>query len=340
MIELSKANFTKLEMKKILYILIPLITVIGLGTIFLSNHDPESSISDRKTPLVSSMTRSVEVPEEVSFADEKLKLDRYDLYERYDREINSFTYFHSTTLLLIKRANRYFPIIEPILKKNGVPDDFKYLAVIESSLNPRAYSPAKAAGLWQFMTGTAKIYGLETSAEVDERYSVEKSTEAACKYLKDAYRKYGNWSNTALSYNAGMGRISGELDKQLADDGLDLWVVEETSRYYFRMLAIKNIFENPYKYGFILTQNQLYKPIDFKEVKVSESIADLAAFAKNNNISYAQLKDFNSWLRDRKLTITPKNPTTYTILIPTKESLYYNKDEKIKVHDKRWISEQ
>lgn len=326
-------------MKKVLYIVLPIIVIISLGIVFMSNHDPENSISDRKTPLVSSMTRSVEVPEEVTFAGEKLTLDRYDLHERYDREINSFTYFHSTTLLLIKRANRYFPIIEPILKENGIPDDFKYLAVIESSLNTRAYSPAKAAGLWQFLVSTGKMYGLEVSAEVDERYSVEKSTVAACKYLKDAYKKYGSWSNTALSYNAGMGRITGEIDKQSVEDGVDLWLVEETSRYYFRMMAIKNIFENPHKYGFILSSKQLYKPIDFKKVEVSESIDDLAVFAKNNDVTYAQLKDFNSWLRDRKLTINPKKPTTYTILIPKKESLYYHRNEKVKVHDKRWVSE-
>lgn len=326
-------------MKKAIYILIPLITIVALGGIFLSNHNSEDSVSDRKTPLVSSMTRSLEIPDEVSFAGETITLDRYDLYERYDREINSFTYFHSTTLLLIKRANRYFPIIEPILKENGIPDDFKYLAVIESSLNTRAYSPAKAAGLWQFLVGTAKMYGLEVGAEVDERYSVEKSTEAACKYLKSAYKKYGSWSSTALSYNAGMGRISGELEKQMVDDSLDLWVVDETSRYYFRMLAIKSIFENPHKYGFILSADQLYKPIDFERVEVSESIADLAEFAKNKGVTYAQLKDFNSWLRDRKLTIRVKNPTTYTILVPKKESLYYDKDRKVKVHNKRWVSE-
>lgn len=305
----------------------------------MSNQKSDGSPTDRKNPYVASMTLSLHVPDEVHFAGENIKLDRYDLYERYDREINTFTYLHASTLLLIKKANRYFPIIEPILKENGVPDDFKYLAVIESSLNPRAYSPSKAAGLWQFMTGTAKGYGLEMTTEVDERYSIEKSTEAACKYLKSAYKKYGNWANTAMSYNAGMGRISGEIDKQLVEDGLDLWVVEETSRYYFRMLAIKNVFENPYRYGFVITPDQLYKPIEFTEIKVSESISDLAEFAKNNGATYAQLKDFNPWLRDRKLTINAKSPTEYTILIPQKESLYYRNGEKIKVHDKRWVTE-
>lgn len=326
-------------MKKVIYIVTPTLLICLLGVFFLSNHNSETSVADRKTPLVSSMTRSVEVPDEVEFAGEKTKLDRYDLFERYDREINGFTYLHSSTLLLIKRANRIFPIIEPILKKNGIPDDFKYLAVIESSLHPRAFSSAKAAGIWQFMPTTAKSYGLEVSDEVDERYNIEKATEAACKYLSEAYRKYGSWSSTAMSYNAGMGRISGELNKQLAEDSVDLWLVEETSRYYFRMLAVKSVFENPYKYGFIISANQLYKPIEFKRVNVSESITDLAQFAKNNGVTYAQLKDFNSWLRDRKLTITSKRPASYTILIPTTESLYYKTGEKIHVHDRRWITE-
>lgn len=305
--------------------------------VFSSNKKVKNEEKISAQSQVLSLTTAVTIPEEVSFAGETTKLDRYDLFERYDREINSFTYFHSSTLMLIKKANRYFPIIEPILAKNNVPDDFKYLAVIESMLNPRAISPAKAAGLWQFMPATGKQYGLEVSTEVDERFSVEKSTEAACKYLKSAYNTYGSWSSVALSYNAGSGRISGELDKQYAEDSLDLWLVDETSRYYFRMVAIKAIFEQPSTYGFILTEDQLYKPIEFKEVTVSDTIADLAQFAKDNGITYAQLKDFNSWLRDRKLTINPRKPQTYTILIPTQESLYYKKGESIKVHNPNWI---
>lgn len=322
-------------MRKYLFYILPLFLVCILGVVLISNEGKQEVVE--KSPLVLAMVKSVEIPDEVEFAGEKLKLDRYDLHERYDREINSFTYLHSTTMLLIKKANRYFPIIEPILKKNGIPDDFKYLAVIESNLNHRAVSPAGAAGLWQFMKRTAPSYGMEISADVDERYSIEKSTEGACRYFKEAYAKYGNWFDVALSYNAGQGGISNELDKQQADDSLGLWLVEETSRYYFRMLAIKQIFENPFKYGFVLDANQLYKPMEFKKVEVSDSIADLANFAKQQGISYAQLKDFNTWLRTRKLTIQAKNSKTYTILIPTQESLYYKKGDKIKVHDKNWI---
>lgn len=325
-------------MKKYILLSLSVFCAVFLGFFLLSNS--ESKLEEVKNPRVLSMTASVDVPEEIEFAGETTKLDRYDLYERYDREINSFTYFHSTTMLLIKRANRYFPIIVPILQKNGIPEDFKYLAVIESSLNPRAISSAKAVGIWQFMPATGKQYGLEIRDEVDERYHIEKSTEAACKYFKSAYAKYGNWKDVALSYNGGMGRITGELEKQLVYSGLDLWLVEETSRYYFRMAAIKQVFENPYKYGFVLKADQLYKPIQFKEVAVSESINDLTSFAKRNGVTYAQLKDFNSWLRDRKLTITAKNPKTYTILIPVQESLYYKKGERREVYDRRWVSEQ
>ncbi len=321
-------------MKKIIMYIIPIAVVCALSFLFISNLSNEQAESQR--PDVLSMTKSVKVPNSVIFAGEKLDLDRYDLRERFDREINGFTYLHSSTLLLIKKANRYFPIIEPILKANGVPDDFKYLAVIESNLNHRAVSSAKAAGLWQFMPKTAPNYGLEVSPEVDERYSIEKSTEAACRYLKEAYQKYGNWTSVALSYNAGQGRISGELDKQQVEEGVDLWLVDETSRYYFRMLAIKQVFQNPYKYGFVLTAEDLYKPIEFKKVTVTATVSDLAAFAKEQGITYAQLKDFNSWLRDRQLTISAKSQRSYTLLIPTQESLYYSK-EKTKVHNKAWI---
>lgn len=322
-------------MKKVLLFIIPSLIVCILGLSLVSNE--EYAMIEEKSPKVLFMATSVEIPSEVEFADEKISLERYDMHERFDRELNGFTYMHSSTLLLIKRANRYFPIIEPILKKNGIPEDFKYLAVIESNLDPRAVSRSGAAGLWQFMKNTAPGYGLEVSTDVDERYSVEKSTEAACKYFKQAYKKYGNWSNVALSFNAGQGRISSELNKQDSADGLDLWLVEETSRYYFRMLAIKMIFENPYKYGLVLNATQLYKPIDFKNIEVNSSIEDLYTFAKEQNISYAQLKDFNSWLRTSKLTISPKNKKTYTIQIPDQKSLYYKNGEKVKVHEKNWV---
>lgn len=329
-------TYHRLMKRYILYIFLVIIAVGAITIICLSNND--TAKVEEQRPQVLSMTASVDIPDEMTFAGEKIVFDRYDFRERMDRELNSFTYFHSTTLLLFKRANRIFPMIEPILKQQGVPDDIKYLAVIESSLDHRAVSPARAAGLWQFIPGTAQGSGLEVSLEVDERYHIGKSTVAACRYLKDAYRKYGSWSAAALSYNGGQGRITNEFSNQQTDKALDLWLVDETTRYYFRMLAIKTIFENPSRYGFVLRDDQLYKPMDFKEVNVSSAIPSLVSFAKDNGITYAQLKDFNSWLRDTRLT--NKSGKTYTILIPTKESLYYRKGEKTKVHDERWTTKQ
>ncbi|HLW10759.1 MAG TPA: lytic transglycosylase domain-containing protein, partial [Fermentimonas sp.] len=281
--------------------------------ILTSGNEVEKIESDR--PYVLSMTASVEIPERLTFAGEEIVFDRYDRRERMDRELNSFTYFHSTTLLLFKRANRVFPVIEPILKKEGIPDDFKYLAVIESSLDWRAVSPARAAGLWQFLQSTGREHGLEVRTDVDERYHIEKSTVAAAKYLRVAYRRYNSWSAAAMAYNGGQGRITNELRNQRVDEALDLWLVEETTRYYYRMLAIKQIFEQPAKYGFVINPKHLYKPMEFKKVTVTSTIPDLVSFAEQNNITYSQLKDFNSWLRTDKLNNS--SGKTYTILIPT-----------------------
>lgn len=317
-------------------LIIPVAVVLLLTLIFTMSVTDQKRIEAKKE-LVLSMTASVAIPENMSFADEELLFDRYDRRERMDRELNSFTYFHSTTMLLFKRANRMFPIIEPILKREGIPDDFKYMAVIESSLDPRAVSSARAAGLWQIMQGTAREYGLEVRTDVDERYHIEKSTVAACRYLKEAYSKLGSWSAAALAYNGGQGRISEGLQNQRADDALDLWLVEETTRYYYRMLAVKLIFEQPRRYGFVIKQEHLYKPIEFKEVTVTSTIPCLITFAEQNEISYAQLKDFNSWLRTTKLNnASGKN---YTLLIPIRESLYYKRGEKVKLHSPAWVAD-
>lgn len=323
-------------MKNYNYILIILsvCVLIFLGFFLLSSKDPGEVSSQR--PLVSSMTVSVPVPDRVEFCGDMISLDRFDMRERFDREINSFTYLHSTTLLYLKRANRYFPIIEPILRKNEIPDDFKYLCVIESNLDIRALSPAKAAGLWQFLESTGKSYGLEITSEVDERYHIEKATEAACKYFKDAYTRYGNWVNVAASYNAGMGRISSSMQQQMVDSAFDLLLVQETSRYVFRIMAIKQVFMNPYKYGFILKKEDFYPYIPVEYVNVTSSITDFAAFAQENGINYMHLKEFNTWLRDTKLTVKPGK--SYNIAIPKSEDMFYDK-HKIKVHSKAWIAE-
>ncbi|MDR0747963.1 MAG: lytic transglycosylase domain-containing protein [Tannerellaceae bacterium] len=298
--------------------------------IAISSNDAEKVKDER--PLVTGVTSSPDVPSRVTVFDEQVDITRYNMHEGYDREISSFTYFHSTVLLLFKRANCVFPVIEPILKANGIPDDFKYLAVIESHLDPRVSSPARAVGTWQFMESTAKQYGLTVTPTVDERCDVEKSTLAACKYLKEAYRKYGSWFDVAASYNGGMGRISGELSKQQEDSAFDLWLVQETTRYPYRIMAIKQVFENPYKYGFVLQAKDLYKPIKTKEVSVSADIPSLAGFAKEQGVTYADLKRFNPWLRDRKLNTLGK---TYKIRIPDAEDMYYKKPNTY-VHDSRW----
>ncbi|HBG42271.1 MAG TPA: lytic transglycosylase [Porphyromonadaceae bacterium] len=322
-----------MKMKKSLSLIFLPAVLVTILWVCLSGSDSQKI--EEGQPQVLSMTASVTIPGQMVFAGEKIVFDRYDKHERMDRELNSFTYFHSTTLLLFKRANRLFPLIEPILKQQGMPDDLKYLAVIESSLDPRAVSSAGAAGLWQFISSSATQYGLEVSPEVDERYHIEKSTLAACRYLKSAYRKYGSWSAALLSYNGGQARITNELSRQAADEALDLWLVEETTRYYYRMLAVKLIFEDPQQYGFVIRPDQLYRPIRFKEINVSGSIPDLIAFAKQNGVTYAQLKDFNSWLRSDKLT--NKTGKSYLLLVPTAESLYYRKGEKYPVHDSRWV---
>jgi hypothetical protein len=277
---------------------------------------------------------SVPIPDKVEFCGETISLDRLDMRERFDREINTFTYLHSTTMLYFKRANRFFPVIEPILKRMGIPDDFKYLCVIESNLDIRALSPANAAGLWQFMAATGKAYNLEISTEVDERYHVEKATEAACRYLKDAYSKFGNWVNVAASYNAGMGRISSSMNSQLVDSAFDLYLVSETSRYVFRIMAIKQIFSDPASYGFVLKKENLYPAVPERKTGVDRSISDLAAFAKDHELNFMQLKEFNPWLRDTKLTVKPGK--SYQLTVPTPKELYYDVN-KIEVHDKAWV---
>ncbi|MDR1780478.1 MAG: lytic transglycosylase domain-containing protein [Tannerella sp.] len=305
---------------------------VCLAVVLLVGNDDAVKVQEVR-PVVRAMTVSPDAPMRVVFCGETVDLTRYNRHESMDRELSSFTYFHSTTMLLIKRANRYFPVIEPILKANGVPDDFKYLAVIESNLDPRAVSPSRARGMWQFMEGTAKDYKLVITPTVDERYNVVRSTEAACKYLKDAYAKYGDWKMVAASYNAGMGRISSENEKQGNVDALDLWLVEETSRYLYRIFAIKQIFENPYKYGFVLSARNLYKPIVCDEVSVSEDIPDLTAFAAKYNLTLADLKRFNPWLKDTKL-VTDKR--RFILLIPRSGELNYDNPDNVAVHDKRW----
>jgi len=274
--------------------------------------------SDEKDSYV---VYGVEIPGKVSFAGEPVPLDLFDVKESLDRELLSNTYFHSQTIRLIKLANRYFPQIEPVLKKNLIPDDFKYLALAESGLT-QAVSPAKAVGFWQLMKGTALDYGLEVGTEVDERYHVEKSTEVACDYLIDSYQKYGNWTMTAASYNAGRRGMDRQVERQKKENYYDLLLNEETARYLFRVLAFKLIFEDPEAYGFTITKKDLYPEIPVEKIEVDSAVANFADFAAVNGCNYKILKYLNPWLRDSKLS----NPAhkTYEILVP--ESGYRRPD--------------
>ena len=267
-----------------------------------------------QTSVQPQVVNSYGLPKAIDFAGESVPLTIADVSERLDREMIINTNLHSTTTLILKRANRVFPIIEPILKKNGIPDDFKYLAVIESGL-VNVVSPAGARGVWQFMPQTAKEYGMEVNDIVDERYHLEKSTQAACDYLKSAKNKFGNWTLAAASYNGGVAGINKQIERQGVTDYYDLLFTEETSRYVFRIVALKEIMKNPEKYGFNLPKEQLYFPIETKKIMVDSTVSDLATFAKNQGINYKVLKIHNQWLRDTKLD--NKTKKVYTFDIPT-----------------------
>ncbi|MCR4824125.1 MAG: lytic transglycosylase domain-containing protein [Bacteroidales bacterium] len=260
--------------------------------------------------------QSPQVPEYIDFAGQTYRFDRPDLYERMDREMIAFTYGHTNSVLMLKRSERIFAQVVPILQKNGVPEDLKYLMAIESNLDPKAVSTAGAAGLWQFMRATGRSYGLEVNDEVDERYNIEKATEAACKYLKEAYAKFGDWMTVAASYNAGQGGISRRIEAQRQDRAMDLYLVTETSRYMFRILTAKYFFEHPEAFGFDVRERYPYLP-PRETVTVSEAIPNLTDFAGEHGSSYFHVKEANLWLRSDKLT--NKAGKTYKIIIPTSE---------------------
>lgn len=259
------------------------------------------------------VVKSPPIPAKVNFAGEKAPLNVYSVRERLDRELLVNTFFHSSTIQLLKRANRWFPVIEPILKKNNIPNDFKYLALIESGFMD-IESPRGAAGFWQFMEKTAQEYKMEVNQYVDERYNVELATFRACEYLNDSYDEYQNWTLVAAAYNAGKRRISESIEKQKTNDYYELYLNEETSRYIFRILAIKTIFEDPTLYGFDLKKDDLYPVLKIREITVDTAISNLVDFALAQDISYRNLKELNPWLRANYLT--NKSGKLYTIKLP------------------------
>ncbi|MGG7035806.1 MAG: lytic transglycosylase domain-containing protein [Flavobacterium sp.] len=272
------------------------------------------AVSNNNKSTVTKQGLSRYYPTNADFAGENVPFQITDVKERFDREFLVNLSLNATTLIIIKRANRAFPVIEPILKKYNIPDDFKYLAVIESGLI-NAVSSAGARGVWQFMPDTAKEKGMEVTEYVDERYHLEKSTEAACKYFLKAKEKFGSWTLTAASYNAGISGVSKQIEFQGVNNYYDLLLNDETSRYVFRILALKEIMKNPKLYGFEYTDQELYKLLPTKKITVDSTINDLAIFAKNQGINYKILKIHNPWLRDRKL-VNP-NKKKYILEIPT-----------------------
>ncbi len=256
---------------------------------------------------------SFPVPREITFAGEPVPLSIPDVHERLDKELQINCYLHSNTIFLIKRANRWFPQMEEILKKHGIPEDFKYLPLIESNLM-NVISYKDAVGYWQILKDSGQELGLEITKEVDERYDPLKATEAACLYLKRSYRKFGNWTMVAASYNRGMGGVERALENQNEKSYYDLYLNDETSRYVFRILAIKEIAENPLRYGFAINPDHLYKPEPLRYVEVDETIKDLVVFAKKHGTNYKLLKRHNPWLREDRLTI--RKGKKYSIAIP------------------------
>ncbi|MBN2347539.1 MAG: transglycosylase SLT domain-containing protein [Bacteroidales bacterium] len=285
-----------------------LITVFFIQS-FTSKNEQEGTNQPEDPYIIN----SPEIPDILDFAGETVPLQYFDVREDLDRELLINTYWHSQTILFIKKANRYFPEIEKILKENGVPDDFKYIPLVESGFS-QAVSPAGAAGFWHFVKGTAEDYGLEVNDEVDERYHLEKATKAACDFFKESYESYGSWTLAAASFNVGRRGIDRQIERQKETDYYNLLFNEETARYVYRILALKIILTDPQKYGFTIGQAEGYSPIPTYSVEIDTAVADWADFAKSYNTNYKMLKYNNLWLRDNFLS--NKKGKKYMIKIP------------------------
>jgi len=292
--------------------LIPAIVIAASSVLFVSVVSPATEATRVNKTLPTAVV-SPHIPESLFLAGEPVPLESFSVREKLDKELIINTYRHSSSILYLKRASRWFPLIEPILEAHGIPNDFKYLAVIESGLT-QAVSPAGASGFWQFMKKTAPEYDLEVTSTVDERYHVEKSTHAACRYLKESYEKFGNWALAAASYNMGMSGVEKRLEAQGVDSYWDLHLNSETGRYVYRILAVKEVLSHPEAYGFQLTDNDLYHPHEVREIEVTASIENLSVFALNNRSNYRELKELNPWLIKESLLASPGK--TYTLLFP------------------------
>ena len=286
--------------------------------LFSSYSESQQTITHRNDgsePLLPQQVRAVDLNRPFDFAGEPLPMDNFDVRERFDQQLMRNAYYHSSTVLNIKRAQRFFTEIEKILEENGLPSDLKYLAVAESSLT-NAVSPSGAKGIWQFMTGAGKDYGLEINKEVDERYHLEKATRAACKYLKDKKERFGSWTLAAAAYNMGSAGLSREIAVQKMDNYYDLNLNRETSAYVFRIVALKELMMHPKEFGFYIEEDYKYQPLDFVNIRVDSSIASLGEFALKHGTTYRMLKVYNPWLISSKLTVSKGNE--YLIKIPKK----------------------
>lgn len=305
--------------KNCLLIILFLITCANtIGIIYLAQKNKELAASYSRPAIPLLKPSDVYFPDTFYLAGERVPLERVDVAESFKRELITNTYLHSSTIQILKKIPRVFPVIEPILKKEGIPDDFKYLAVIESSLNPSAVSPAGAVGLWQLMPGTARELKMEVSRDVDERYDIEKSTHAACAYLKKAYKKFGSWTMAAASYNGGMNMLSRQMKAQKEDNYYDLLLNSETARYVYRLLALKQIIENPTLYDFFVSVK--YEPEPCEEIAVKGNVKSWTDFARQHGISYKTLKRFNPWLR--RTSLQNSKHKTYYVRIPIIKEAY------------------
>ncbi len=292
------------------------LSALVITTILLTNAISTQKITEPKNTSDTYKIKALKLPPNLNLAGERVPLEMPDIKERMDRELLVNTYWQSNGLLLIKRANKYFPILEPLLKKYGLPDDFKYLCVAESALIDET-SSAGAAGFWHFMKGTGKEFGLEINKNVDERYDIEKSTKVAAAYLKKSYERFGSWSLAAAAYNAGNARVARSLKTQGVTSYYDALLPDETERYVLRIIALKEVLSNPKKYGFIFDQNDLYTLTKTRTVKVDTIISNIALFAKKFDTNYKELKLHNPWLRQNKLN--NKSRKMYEIKIPVQE---------------------
>ena len=287
--------------------------------IFLSFSSKNNMTGQANNPEGGYNIYAIDIPEMLNFSGESMPIHIPDVRERIDRELLVNTYWQSNGLLMFKRAQRYFPIIEPILKSYAIPDDFKYLALIESGLQ-NVTSSAGAKGFWQIMKSTGKEYGLEINSNVDERNNLELATYVACKYLLKAKSELGSWTLAAASYNAGINGVKKKLKRQEVSDYYDLLFGEETGRYVFRIVALKEILTHPKKYGFNFSKKHLYETVPTYKIKVDTAVADFTSFARKFDLNYKQLKIHNPWLRESFLN--NRSNKIYYLEIPNKG--YYN----------------